>query len=294
MKILLTGANGFLGRVIIQNVKANIISLARSSADIISDLTKGVPQLQNVDGVIHAAGKAHVVPKTQLEQKEFFDTNVIGTANLLAGLEKCEILPKFFVFISSVAVYGVDSGVNITEDNSLAAKDAYGKSKIEAEELVQRWCEKNNVVCTILRLPLLVGKNPPGNLGAMVSGIRRGFYFNIGGGKARKSMVLASDVADIMVKVSEIGGVYNLTDRYNPSFSELSTYIAKNVGVKMILNMPHFIARALGIFGDVFSKFPLNSNKYGKITSDLTFNDDKAVEAFGWNPNAVLGNWKIK
>lgn len=46
--------------------------------------------------------------------------------------------------------------------------------------------KQHNVVCTILRLPLLVGTNPPGNLGAMIKGIARGYYFNIGGGKSKK------------------------------------------------------------------------------------------------------------
>ena len=54
--------------------------------------------------VIHAAGKAHSVPKTAFEKQQFYDINVLGTQNLLAGFEKIG-LPKQFVFISSVAVY---------------------------------------------------------------------------------------------------------------------------------------------------------------------------------------------
>ena len=94
----------------------------------------------------------------------------------------------------------MDQGELVTENDELLAKDAYGLSKILAEKLIQEWCKKNKVVCTILRLPLVVGYNPPGNLGAMIKSIKSGFYLNIAGGKVKKSMVLASDVAKIYFK----------------------------------------------------------------------------------------------
>ncbi|MGG8473430.1 NAD-dependent epimerase/dehydratase family protein, partial [Rahnella sp. PAMC25617] len=102
------------------------------------------------------------IPRTAIEKKQFYDVNVLGTLNLLKGLEKAGV-PEQFVFISSVSVYGQQSGIFINEDHPLEAKDPYGLSKIEAEDLVLKWCEQHRVVCTILRLPLLVGKNPPGN-----------------------------------------------------------------------------------------------------------------------------------
>lgn len=104
--------------------------------------------------------------------------------NLLRGLEKNK-LPKEFVFISSLAVYGKEEEVNINENYPLNAKDPYVLSKINSEKLIQDWCKKDNVICTILRLPLLVGESPPGNLGAMIKA-NKGYYFNIGGDKAKK------------------------------------------------------------------------------------------------------------
>jgi nucleoside-diphosphate-sugar epimerase len=289
--VLITGANGFLGKHIVKELKVKPITLGRDShSDIIVDLSKEIPVLPEVDLVIHSAGKAHSVPKNDIEKQSFFDVNVKGTENLLIGLEKAG-MPKEFVFISSVSVYGVTLGNHIKEEQSLTAKDPYGTSKILAEKLVQDWCVKNNIICTILRLPLVIGKNPPGNLGAMIDGIIRGFYFNIAGGNAKKSMVLAEDVACFIPNVARIGGTYNLTDGYHPSFFELSTVISKQKGKSNPLSLPIFLVKILGFVGDLIGeKAPINSLKIKKITSDLTFDDTKARKFVGWNPHNVL-NW---
>lgn len=290
--LLLTGVSGFLGKKIKKtiNYKFEIQTLSRKSGTYKLDLTNTIPVFKNeFDIVIHNAGKAHLLPKNSKENESFFNVNVQGTVNLLRGIELIGSLPKSFVYISSVAVYGLDQGVGIDENVPLQAKDPYGLSKILAEQLVLEWCERNNVICTILRLPLLVGENPPGNLGAMILAINKGYYFNIAGGKAKKSMVLAEDVAKIILKVSEIGGIYNLTDGYHPNFFELSNAISKQNKKSNSLNIPFLIAKIIALFGDIFGdKFPLNSNKLKKITTDLTFDDSKARQVFGWNSKKVL------
>ena len=158
MNVLLTGANGFLGKIIVETLEKEyqILTLSRNSGIYRVCLDKEVPVFRETcDLVIHAAGKAHSVPKTEAERKQFNDVNVVGTENLLKGLEKAGI-PEQFVFISSVSVYGQESGININEEHALQAKDPYGLSKIEAEKTVTEWCKKQSVVCTILSLPLLV------------------------------------------------------------------------------------------------------------------------------------------
>ncbi len=295
MKIVVTGANGFLGKHIIKALNDHTIKcLSRTSGDFIVSLENEIPIFdQKFDIVIHAAGKAHSVPKTETEKQSFFDVNVKGTENLLKGLEATGF-PKQFVFISSVSVYGVISGNYINEEKPLKAKDPYGNSKILAEKLIENWCKKNNSVCTILRLPLLVAPNPPGNLGAMIAGLKKGFYFNIAGGNARKSMVMAADVSKIILKVAAIGGVYNLTDGYHPNFSEMSHLINKQLGKDKVRNMPIWVATIIAFFGDIIgSKFPINSDKLNKLNATLTFDDSKARQEFGWNPESVLTGFKI-
>ena len=286
MKVLLTGCTGFLGKFFQEELSTenSLYYLSRSTGDYRVNLEHECPHFnQTFDLVIHAAGKAHSVPKTEAEKRQFYDVNVAGTNNLLKGLEVSGV-PKQFVFISSVSVYGHLEGINITEDFPLDAKDAYGLSKVQAEIFVTEWCKLHNSVCTILRLPLLVGKNPPGNLGAMLEGIKKGYYFNIGGGKAKKSMVLAEDVACFIPVIAPIGGIYNLTDGKHPTFLSLSMVISK----KIVPNLPLIIAKLIGYIGDIFGdKFPINSVKIKKITSDLIF-DDKKARKFGWNPQSVL------
>lgn len=291
IKVLLTGSTGFLGNYIYGALSKSteVITLSRSYADITADLSKETTKLPSVDLVIHCAGKAHCIPTLEVEIQEFFQVNVRGTENLLNSLEKAPVLPKYFVFISSVSVYGLESGVGITEEHPLEAKDPYGISKIEAEGIVLKWCEQHHVICTILRLPLLVGKNPPGNLGAMLKAIDNGYYFNVGGGEAKKSMVLAHDVASFIPIVAAKGGIYNLTDGFHPSFEELSSALLIKKNRKKAYNMPLIIANLIASIGDLLgNKAPLNSLKIKKITSDLTFDDSKVRQLLNWHPEAVV------
>ncbi len=299
MEILITGTSGFLGGDIFsylnQNHNHNVFTLNRYTGDYKVDLSNSRPVFQNsFDVVIHCAGMAHKAPINELISKSFFDVNLLGTSNLLNGLSS-NYPPKQFVFISSVSVYGLNIGSCLTENMPLTASDPYGKSKIEAEEIVLKWCIENNVICTILRLPLLVGQNPPGNLGMMVKAIKKGYYFNISGGESRKSMVLASDVSKFVLKASSVGGIYNLTDGHHPSFNELSRFIGVQLGKIAIPSMPMFFASRLAFFGDIIGpKFPINSDKLNKIISTLTFDDSRARNAFGWAPTPVLKGFKIR
>jgi nucleoside-diphosphate-sugar epimerase len=297
MNILLTGSNGFLGKYIYNELGGfgNIYTLNSRTSNYNVDLRKDVPLFtQNFDLVIHAAGKAHLVPVTELENLSFDEINVIGTNNLLKGLLESG-KPKKFVFISSVSVYGLIKGENINENNPLLAKDPYGRSKINAEKTILKWCQENNVIVTILRLPLVFGEIPPGNLGSMIKAIKKGYYFNISGGKANKSMVLATDIAKFILQAAEVGGTYNLTDGIHPTFRDVSHELSKKFGRSFVPNLPFFAAKIIAIIGDIIGiNFPFNSDKLTKITCSLTFDDSKAREAFGWNPISILDSFKLK
>ncbi len=296
---LLTGASGFLGRYIHTELIANentTISIGRHlGSDIICDLATQVPVINTkLDIVVHAAGKAHIVPKTEAEKKDFFDVNLNGTINLCKGLEALAVKPHSFVFISTVAVYGVDAGENIDEEHPLNGSTPYALSKLSAEDFLKDWCSKHHVLLSILRLPLIAGANPPGNLGAMIKGIQSGRYFNINGGKAKKSIVMATDIAKWIPAIAAKGGTYNLTDGYNPSFAELSATIAKQLGKSSPKNIPGFIAWPLAMVGNVLgNKAPINTDKLQKITATLTFKDNHARNSFGWNPQPVLDAFTI-
>lgn len=295
MEILLTGASGFLGykvsELIKSNKKYNLTTIGRSSNnDIICDLSVSKPNLSlKYDLVIHAAGKAHSIPKNKEEEEEFYKVNYTGTKNLLASLY--DFTPKLIVFISSVAVYGKDFGEMISESHPLLGNTPYAKSKILAEQEIINFAKINNIHAVVFRLPLITGENPPGNLKSMINAIRKGYYFRIGTGLAKKSMVSSEDVAKLILKLDNNSGIYNLTDGINPSFKEVENQIAK-VYNKKIRTMPIFILKILARFGDLFSKFPLNTDKTNKITRSLTFSDKKAIDDLGWSPKSAID--KIK
>ena len=163
-----------------------------------------------------------------------------------------------------------------------------------AEEYLTKWCSKHGVVLGILRPSLLAGKNAPGNLGAMVNGIKKGFYMNIAGGKVVKSILMAEDIARLVPLLEKKGGIYNVCDTRQPSFGEISASIAKQLGKRKPISIPYWMAWFMGKVGDLLgSKSPINSYKVEKMTKSLTFSNDKARKELGWEPLDVLTNYKI-
>ena len=296
-KLLFTGASGFLGyniRPILEKTyDVHTIGLTDDD-DIKINMAKEVPPINtHYDVVLHAAGKAHLVPKTEAEKQVFFDVNYQGTVNLCKALENAGI-PKCLVFISTVAVYGCEFGEWIDESHPLNGDSPYAKSKIMAEEYLTKWCLDHQVRLAILRPSLLAGKNAPGNLGAMVNGIKKGFYMNIAGGKVRKSVLMAEDIARLLPLLEEKGGVYNVCDTRQPTFGEISWSVAKQLGKRKPINIPYRMAWCMAKVGDLLgSKAPINSYKLEKMTKSLTFSNEKARKELGWEPLDVLENYKI-
>lgn len=297
MKLLITGGSGFLGRSIITHLakRYTIKTLGiEESNDRQFDLCQDVPSLANdFEVVVHAAGKAHSLPKSQQEAEAFFNVNLNGTKNLCRALENNP--PKAFIFISTVAVYGVEDGTNIEETHPLNGSTPYALSKIAAEAFLTEWCQQHKVKLGIIRPSLIAGKNPPGNLGAMIHGIKSGKYFRIGDGSTRKSVLMAEDIASIIPKIAEIGGIYNVCDDHHPSFSELEELITKQLNLKRPKAIPYWIAKGLAIIGDMLGhKAPINSSKLDKITKSLTFSNEKAKKELNWLPIDVLQHFIIK
>ncbi len=294
MTILLTGASGFLGKILQKTLTGthDLITIGRDTRnDIICDLSKNIPTIdQDIDVLIHAAGKAHSYPKTEAEKQNFFNVNVTGTEHLLAAMDHKNI--KKCVFISSVSVYGLEKGDEIDEATPLLGNAPYAKSKIQAEILITTWCTQKGVPYLILRLPLVVGPHPLGNLAKMIKAIQKGTYVRIAKGNAKKSMVLASDVGTLIMNWIEnpinTSGVYNLTDGFHPTFYELEECLKVRLDKKWIPTIPSFVATILGKIGDRLSFFPVNTVTIHKITHTFTFSDEKARKELGWTSKKVL------
>lgn len=297
MKLLITGGSGFLGQSIIPELSNSfeITTLGIEEEDHFTvDLSKEKLLFNcHFDVVLHAAGKAHSVPKSIEEANDFFRINTNGTKNLCKGLENKP--PEAFIFISTVAVYGVENGNNIDEYYPLKGNTPYALSKIEAEKFLTQWCSQNNVKLSILRPSLIAGKNPPGNLGAMIQGIKTGKYLRIGKGEAQKSILMADDIAKLVPKLISKEGIYNVCDNHHPSYAELEVIITKQLGLKIPKSIPFWLAKILSKFGDILgSTAPINSTKLKKLTQSLTFANETAKRELKWEPLDVLKNFKIQ
>ena len=295
--MLFTGASGFLGLnilpLLLKDYATDTIGLSDKDTYNV-DLSENIIKLnRSYDLVLHAAGKAHVIPKNKYENEEFYKVNYQGTVNLCKSLEKVGV-PKSFIFISTVAVYGIEKGLGITEEHELLGSTPYALSKIMAENYLKKWCKRNNVVLGILRPSLIAGKNPPGNLGKMIEGIRKGQYFNVRKGKARKSILMAEDIAILIPKIAKVGGVYNICDNHHPSFNELGKMISNQLKKRPPISIPYWLAKSVAILGDIFEgKIPLNSVRLEKMVNSLTFSNEKAKKQLNWEPLDVLANFKI-
>ena len=290
-KILLTGSSGFLGSYILdflENKNYEVVKVGRSrKSDINIDLSLNeLPKIE-VDYLIHVAGKAHVIPKTVEEKEIFFKVNYIGTNNLLKGINPLKL--QSIIFISSVAVYGKEVGELINEKSPLLGNTPYALSKIQAEQSIIDFGTTNNIKTVVLRLPLVTGKKPLGNLRAIIKAIKKGYYFRIGKGQAKKSIISASDIANVIPELFDLNGVYNLTDTTHPMISEIDSIIANKFN-KKIKSIPIYLIKVIAKIGDIFYFFPFNSSKFEKLTKNLTFSNKKLFNDIKYRPSKGLSD----
>ena len=302
-KCLLTGYPGFLGSHLYEQLSGDFelytLGLGESTTanHIAVDLSQTAPDLPDVhfDLVIHAAGKAHSVPVTEAEKAAFFQVNENGTRHLLEALSRQASLPSALALISTVAVYGQETGQHLDESHPLEATDPYGLSKINAETAVREWGSEGTIKA-IVRLPLIAGPNAPGNLGNMIRSIQKGYYFNVGGGTARRSFVWIDDIAPFICRlVAGGGGTYNLTDGRDTSFNELYQALCQALGKRPNPSLPTPLAVPLAVVGDVLGRLagrrmPFDRIALKKMTTDLTFSSDSAMNDLAWEPTCIIDN----
>lgn len=297
-KLLFTGGTGFLGKNIkpILDKYYDVTTIGITDQDMLSvNLVNGVPELPgHYDVVLHAAGKAHSYPKTDSEIKAFYDVNYQGTINLCKALEKVGV-PKSFIFISTLDIYGITAGENIDESFPKTPQSHYAKSKLQAEDYLKDWAKEKGVILSVLRPALMTGPNPPGNLHAMIKGIQKGYYLNISGGHTRKSLLMVYDIASVVLLVADKGGAFNLCDNRHPSYFELSSIIGKQLGKSHgCISIPYWLAWILAKFGDILGFLPIDSHRLEQLTCSNTYSNEKARKELGWEPMDVIENFRIK
>lgn len=216
MEILVTGATGFVGGAIVEELAA--ANNAWKIHCFGSRESKNFSKLQNfykvditnyknlsvlkapvkLDAVIHSAGLAHQFERT--ERGEFFKVNVEGTRNILRFAESR--LVEHFVLISSVAVYGSDlkngqekSFQKFDENVLCRPQGEYAESKLQAEEEAVKFCREKDISLTILRLATVIGEGDRGNVARLIEAIDKDRFLMIGKGENYKTLIYKKDAA---------------------------------------------------------------------------------------------------
>lgn len=296
MKIAITGMEGFIGKRLAALLQAdghscvpldlkgtNPVDLLDPQA--VKEVTSGC------DAIYHLAAEHRddVTPRSR-----YYDVNVQGTRNLLAAADAHGI--KRFIFTSSFAVYGLNSGMPDEEGAKKPFND-YGKSKLEAEGALQEWAAQNTQVqLTIVRPVVVFGEGNRGNVHTFIEQIARGNFVMIGDGRNRKSMAYVGNVASFLKHIlSDTAhvSIYNYADKPDFSMNDLVTVIYSKLGkVRPSFKLPYPVGLAAGYGFDALSlvtrrKFPISSVRIQKFCADTTCNADK-IRSTGFVPDHTL------
>lgn len=258
-KYYITGGAGFIGRhfnslltedqvinidLRIQRVVENqILGDIRNEQDIRDSISDS-----NI--IIHLAASHYDF------EKDYFETNVKATKKLLdiAG----ELNINRFVFYSSVAVYGTQSGP-ADEDSELTPDNDYGKSKLEAEKLVKDWVsEKPERKALIIRPSVIFGPHNFGNLFNLTRNLIRGTNFQIGNEPVIKSIAYVENLVEatrfLIQRMDNGVQIFNYVDEPQLSNFEISNIIGDTLGKKRSFKLPYSIALLLGYAFDAVGK----------------------------------------
>ena len=303
MNYILTGGSGFIGRhfseilkdKITYNFDINTSKIPNNQKNInildISSLMKYRPPSDKTHTLIHLAAVHFDF------QKNFYETNVNGTKNILKYAEKYKV--KNFVFFSSVAIY-CNSTSNGMDENSLKNPvNAYGESKLQAENLVKIWANKNNNCRVIIVRPAVVyGEYNFGNVFNLIKQIKSGLYAVIGSGNNIKSITYVKNLVDSVffcinnnkIKYLE----YNYSDYPQLNVIDLSRLISKKIGLKILLRIPllftKFFTKPIDFFQMRIKKdLIFNSKRIKKFTDYSYFKSDK-IRSLGFKPRYSIDN----
>lgn len=211
VKILVTGASGFLARNLLQRLaedeRCEIVTLSRKNGPFEDLDGTGQAQslstanfrsfLEGVDAVVHTAARAHVLKETLADPLgEFRKTNVGFTLNL--ARQSASLKVKRFIHISSIGVHGINSRRPFTPDDTLAPEEPYAISKLEAEQGLKEICQDTGMELVIIRPPLVYGPGAPGNFAQMIRWIGSGIPLPLGAIENRRSLISVYNLADLI------------------------------------------------------------------------------------------------
>ncbi len=309
MKILITGATGFIGKHLIRELsktnfkfkclarkkseKRDLEYLKKFNAEIFDgnilnkkDLEKAT---RDIEIVIHLVGIGDVTETSKEKLKEYNKINIGGTKNLL---DSCKGIKKF-IYFSSTASIGVINNKIVDEKTSCMPKTSYEKSKYLAEQLVLRYKDKFPII--IFRPSMIFGPYEKHSLIPLTYKIiRTGSFFIPGNGKNKTGLVYVKDVVSAVInsiKNKKVEGVYILTNQI--SFNEFTKIIAKSYSLDVkIIHLPVFLVK-IGIvpitfFCKLIGKTPLFTLKrIDSITANRIYDVSKAKKDLGFKNTSL-------
>lgn len=296
MKVLITGANGFIGQALCKTlhfegfdlccaVRAKDYRFADHCQTInVGDIgadTDWSKALKGIDAVIHLAGHAHIPSGSQTDTLDIFrKVNVEGTARLAQMAAQAGV--KRFIFISSVKVNGEGTDHPYTENDLPKPEDAYGISKYQAETALTKIAGDTGLKYTILRLPLVYGPGVKANFRALIKMTKTGLPLPFAGISNQRSLVYVGNVADA-VKISlkhpaALNQTFLISDGQDLSTAQLIRIIAAGLNKKVLLfDVPPVLLKIL------FRLAGMEKSSQ-KLTGSLTVDINKIKKILDWKP----------
>lgn len=299
MLIAITGGTGFVGsRLVTLHLQRGdqVRVLARPASNrtrvpsgvelIEAGISTATPELgrfvANADVLYHCAGE-------YVDKQRMHATNVVGTRNL-AGVASGKV--RRWVHVSSVAVYGLGHTGSINEESTLRPDSAYGKTKLEAEEIVRTAADKGAFQATILRPSTIFGHDMPGRLlFKLFALIERGWFFRVGKPGAIMNYEHVNNVAAaLMLCATHTGAVsrtYNLSQSI--SIDEFAAMIVDELNVpQSTLRLPELPLRVIARIGSKIPRMPLTTDRLNALCSRVTYSSNKIEQELAYTPTVPI------
>jgi len=262
MKVLVTGSSGYIGGSFIKEYKN------KYNFDQFSLLTQKLKDINfvDLDTILHCAAFVH--QKVEQSYEKYYKTNVEYPVKL-AKLAK-ENGVKQFVFISTIAVYGEDEE-KLSENTVCNPVTPYGKSKLEAEKELLKLSDDSFIV-SIIRPPMVYGKNAPGNIASLIKLVKRSPIIPLGNIQNKRSFIYIGNLCHLVDSFIEQNqsGVFLASDDEPLRTTRLIELIAKNLNKKVYLVKIPLFEVFLKLLKPSFYK-----RLYGSLEIDNTLTKEK-------------------